>query len=103
MVPPPRFGNKGELCKLAKSLYDLKQASRQWFANLFATIIADGFIQSKSDYSVFTKVQKGSIIIFLVYVDDIFIASNNVDAVNTFSRQQIQAKRSWNFEVFLRP
>ena len=103
MVPPPGFGSKGEVCKLTKSLYGLKQASRQWFIKLFTTIIANGFIQSKSDYSVFTKVHKGSIIILLMYVDDILIASNNVNAVNTFSRQQIQAKRSWNFEVFLRP
>ena len=84
MVPPPGFGRKGEVCKLTKSLYGLKQASKQWFAKLSATIIVDGFIQSKSDYSVFTKVHKGSIIILLVYVDDILIASNNVDAVNTF-------------------
>ena len=83
MVPPPGFGSKGEVCKLTKSLYGLKQANRQWFAKLSAAIIADGFIQSKSDYSVFTKVHKVSIIILLVYVDDILIASNDVDAVNT--------------------
>ena len=83
MIPPPRFGSKGKVCKLTKSLYGLKQANRQWFAKLFAAIIADGFIQSKSDYSVFTKVHKVSIIILLVYVDDILIASNDVDAVNT--------------------
>ena len=35
---------------------------------------------------MFTRIQKGSIIILLVYVDDILIASNDVDAINVFKQ-----------------
>lgn len=35
---------------------------------------------------MFTRVQKGSIIILLVYVDDILIASNDVDVVSAFKQ-----------------
>ena len=84
MHPPPSFGIKGEVCKLLKSLYGLKQASRKWFTKLSTTIVDHGFVQSKFDYSVFTRVQGCSIIIILVYVGDILIASNDVDAMNSF-------------------
>ena len=50
---PLGYHSKGEstssapmVCNLAKSLYGLKQASRQWNAKLFATISALGFKQS---------------------------------------------------------
>ena len=33
---------------------------------------------------MFTKVKQGSVIILLIYVDDILIASNNVDAMKEF-------------------
>ena len=86
MLPPPRFGSKGEVCRLTKSLYGLKQASRQWFAKLSSTIVDQGFVQSKANYSVFTRIKGGSMIIILVYVNDILIASNDVDAVNVFKQ-----------------
>lgn len=86
MVPPPRFGNKGDVCRLVKSLYHLKQASRQCFAKLSFTIVDHGFVQSMLDYSVFIGVKGGSIIVILVYVDDILIASNDVDAMNSFNQ-----------------
>ncbi|GKC37534.1 ribonuclease H-like domain-containing protein, partial [Tanacetum coccineum] len=58
---------------LKKSLYGLKQAPRQWNAKLTSTLIESGFNQSKSDYSLYTKSDKGVFLALLVYVDDIII------------------------------
>lgn len=45
----------GLACKLKKSLYVLKQASRQWNLKLCESLLSAGYRQLKLDYSSFTK------------------------------------------------
>ncbi|GJX28486.1 putative RNA-directed DNA polymerase [Tanacetum coccineum] len=59
-------------------------APMQWNAKLTQTLIEHGFIQSKSDYSLFTKTRHNSFITLLVYVDDIIITGNDVGEIEKF-------------------
>jgi hypothetical protein len=79
MLPPPGCHRQGEniVCRLHKSLYGLKQASRSWFREFSLAIQTIGFCQSKADYSLFTQVKGTSLTIVLLYVDDMVITGNN--------------------------
>ena len=68
---------QGLVCRLTKSLYGLKQASRQWNIKWTTTLINLGFRQSHHDYSLFTKHQGDSLVVLLVYVDDLLITGND--------------------------
>ncbi|XP_019240064.1 PREDICTED: uncharacterized protein LOC109220058 [Nicotiana attenuata] len=57
-------------CRLRKSLYGLKQASRQWYDKLTESLCSKAFQHSASDYSLFYKMEGSSVVFVAIYVDD---------------------------------
>ncbi|KAK6137201.1 hypothetical protein DH2020_029055 [Rehmannia glutinosa] len=70
------------VCKLNRSLYGLKQAPRAWFDTLKMFLLSLGFTRSVSDSSLFFRKDKGSLLLILVYVDDILLTGDDSKAVN---------------------
>ncbi|CAJ2636723.1 unnamed protein product [Trifolium pratense] len=68
-----------QVCKLLKSLYGLKQASRKWYEKLTSVLLAQGYAQSSSYHSLFTLYKNSSFTALLLYVDDIILTGDSLD------------------------
>jgi len=67
-----------------KALYGLKQAPRAWYNALKDFLITYGFLNSRSDTSLFVYNRDDVVAYFLVYVDDLLLTSNNDSFLNAF-------------------
>ena len=65
-------------CRLKKSIYGLKQASRQWYLKFDSTIKKFGFKENIEDNCVYSKFKDGKFIFLILYVNDILLASSDV-------------------------
>ena len=82
MAQPKGFVIKGKErmgCRLKKSIYGLKQASRQWYLKFDGTIRKFGFKENVEDNYVYAKFKNGKFIFLIMYVDDILLASSDVN------------------------
>ena len=66
-------------CRLKKSIYGLKQASRQWYLKFDSTIRKFGFQENIEDNCVYAKFKNGKCIFLVLYVDDILLTSSDVN------------------------
>jgi len=70
------------VCKLNKSLYDLKQANRNWSKELTSELLHLGYTQSFVGHFLFVKKYVSVITVLLVYVDDMVLTGNNIVGIN---------------------
>lgn len=78
--------DKTKVCKLIKSLYGLKQASRVWYQRFDEFITRGGFRRCEADHCLYTKFEDGNIQYILIFVDDMIIISNDMDIITSTKR-----------------
>ena len=82
MAQPKDFvveGKENLVCRLKKLIYGLKQTSRQWYLKFDETIRKFGFKENEEDNCIYAKFKNGKFIFLILYVDDILLASSDVD------------------------
>ena len=98
-------GQEGKVCRLLKSLYDLKQAPKQWHEKFEKTLTSAGFAINESDTCVFYRYGGGKGVILCLYVDDdILIFGTSIDEINDvklFLSQNFDKKDSGEADVIL--
>ncbi|KAL5566878.1 hypothetical protein UlMin_030042 [Ulmus minor] len=72
-------GKEHLVCKLKNSIYELKQASRQWYLKFDTVVTRNGFKENIVNQCIYMRVSGSSYVYLVLYVDDILLASNDKD------------------------
>ena len=86
MTQPEGFevsGSAGKACRLHRSIYGLKQASRSWNIRFDATVKEFGFAKNEDDPCVYIKSIQEKRVFLVLYVDDILLIGNDIDMLQS--------------------
>lgn len=82
-----------KVCKLVKSLYELKQAPKQWYRKFDHTMLSNvwsnGFKINECDKCVYVKTIDQEYVIIYLYVDDMLILGISRSVIDS-------TKKYWN-------
>lgn len=63
---------------IKKTIYGVKKASHKWYLKLNDTTVVFRFKENIVDQCIYLKGSENKIIVLFLYVDDIFLATNNL-------------------------
>ena len=80
-------GKEHMICKLKKSMYSLKQASRQWYKKFDSFMVGHGYTRTNADHCVYVrKFPNGKFVILLLYVDDMLIVGQDAGVIGNLKK-----------------
>jgi hypothetical protein len=74
------------VCQLKKSLYGLKQAPRAWYAKMDSYLLSQNFVRCKSDPNLYMLKTVDSLLLLVLYVDDLLITGCSTSAITAVKR-----------------
>ena len=80
MKQPKGFESEdsSKVCKLKRSIYGLKQASRSWNHHFDEAIRSFSFIKNEDEPCVYKKVSGSQLTFLVLYIDDILLIGNDI-------------------------
>jgi hypothetical protein len=72
--------------RIKKSLYGLKQASRAWYAKMESYMLSQNFVHCKSDPNVYMLRMTDSLLLLVLYVDDLLITGCSTSTISVVKR-----------------
>jgi hypothetical protein len=75
-------GKEHLACHIKKSIYGLKQASKQWYLKFHKIIRTFGFTENVVDNYIYVKFKGSRFTILVLYVDDILLACSDKDMLH---------------------
>ena len=74
------------VCRLKKSLYVVKKDLRAWYAKMDSYLLSQNFVCCKSDLNVYMLRTTDSLLLLVLYVDDLLIIGCSTSAIAAVKR-----------------
>jgi hypothetical protein len=95
---------RGKLYRIRKALYGLPASGRLWYQHYTDRLKQEGYVQSKFDPCLFTRITANETTYICLFVDDTYVFSNKAEHMDTFimsMRKHYQVTLDTTGESFL--